>query len=305
MKSARQVAARLVSTFAGRLYRRKQVSRKPIRYDISWNLALLLYPDGQIAELLYNSLYFYPIGKIAGLLGIGGFERSELGLTIAQLRQGMHVVDIGANVGLYSIIADKIVGPAGKVWAFEPSTQTYGSLIRNLRLNGCVSVTPAKVALGEKSGCSMILKRDAGQQDGERYLLPESDDAFSSPDAACGSGDSELVPVSTLDDYFVTQGMPRLDFLKMDVEGGEFAIFKGARRVLMANPEITLMFECTPQGCDRYGHAQADVFAFLQDLGFGMSCWNAKRRVWESGQESLALAGNIWACRSRHLLPSL
>lgn len=305
MKSARKVVGKLVSTYTTWLYRWRQRTGKPIRYSLSRNATFYLYPVGHIAELLFTSLYFYPMGQIADFLGTRGFEHTELSLTIALLRKGMHVVDIGANIGLYSIVADKIVGSTGKVWAFEPSLQTYGNFVKNLSLNECVSVTPVQVALSHQVGGSSTLRRDPGFRDGDCYLLPQESNTSSSPTAKHDFGDSESVLVTTLDNYFEAHGMPRVDFLKMDVEGGELAVFKGATKMLTMSSDIVLLFECTPPFCERYGHRPEDVFELLHELGFGLYCWKSESREWETSTESLVGAGNIWACRDVNRLPSL
>src|SRR5207302_520280 len=96
-------------------------------------------------------------GQIPELLVTSDFERRELDLVKSYLRPEMNVIDIGANVGLYSIAAALKVGPAGKVFAFEPSSESVGRLRRNLELNGITTVQLATVALSDKSQSVAVL----------------------------------------------------------------------------------------------------------------------------------------------------
>jgi FkbM family methyltransferase len=272
-------------------YLQKAKEGNPIDYKLSNDVVISLYPEGQIAELLYTRQ----------------FERTEIALFIAYLKPGMNVVDIGANIGLYSIVADKIIGPTGRVWAFEPSSETHKRLLTNLSLNKTSSVEPTKIALSDVVDGVLEFRRDPGYRDGDRYLatrIEENPRVAVKPDDA---GDMEMVKVTTLD-YYMYAGKsesPRVDFMKMDIEGGEYSVFRGARKILTDNSDIMLLFECTPPGCKVYGHKQEDVFQFLRELGFGIYCWDSKRRLWRSGTENLVTAGNIWACRDMEQLPKL
>lgn len=291
LRRLKRVPFTVYSSFRRWNYLRRQKAGRLVQHRLPGKAVINLYPEGQIAELLYTVR----------------FERAELALVSACLKQSMKVVDIGANIGLYSIVADKAVKPKGRVWAFEPSSETYSRLIRNLSLNDATSVIPVRLALADKHGGSLTLKRDPGFRDGDRYLVAER--AARSPDSGWPEdyGDSEQVQVTTLDHYLYTlvDAPHRIDFLKMDIEGGEFSVFRGATQVLTSNPKILLMFECTPQGCQRAGHKQEDVFRFLKDLGFDLYSWQRSIRDWETSGELLLAAGNVWACRGKELLPRL
>jgi FkbM family methyltransferase len=260
----------------------------PVRVSLGDGGTLKLYPAGQIPELLVTA----------------DFEDRELNLVTSYLRPGMNVIDIGANVGLYSIAAALTVGRTGKVFAFEPSSETVARLRRNLELNGITTVQLATVALSDKSQSVAVLKRDAHHRDGDRYLQTQTDAADVTAQAG-DPGDAERVGVTALDEWMQTNGIGdlKIDFLKMDIEGGELAVFKGARETLRRNPDIVLMFECTKARCARYGHTQQDVFNFLQGLGFHIFAWDEKHSAW-SGDEALLLAvGNVWAIRDASRLP--
>jgi len=252
------------------------------------------------------TIRLYPWGQIAESISIYGFERTELALTASLLKEGMNVIDIGANIGLYSLLASQLVGSSGHIWSFEPSSQTYAHLLMNLSLNSCDSVTAIQSALCDRSDGKILLKRSSGCSDAERYvdLYPNHPSGGHEPMA--DPGDDELVDVTSLDSYARRHlGGKRIDFVKIDVEGCEYAVLQGAVATLEANPGVVILFECSWQGCQWAGRKTDDVFALLESHGFSLFCWSRRMHGWESSRESLRTAGNIWACRYRSLLPSL
>jgi hypothetical protein len=95
----------------------------------------------------------------------------------------------------------------------------------------------------------------------------------------------------------------RIDFIKADVEGAEYGVFRGAEKLLRSNPEILLLFECSAELCLRAGNKIDDVFNFLRSLDFKLFGWDKKHHKWQSNEEFLLAAGNIWACRDKKQLP--
>ena len=100
------------------------------------------------------------------------FERTELALVSANLKPGMSVIDVGANIGLYSILSEKRMVGAGTIWAFEASLESTGWRT-TFRSNACGRVGPFRVALAAHASTSVKLKSDAGFGDAYRYLSPE------------------------------------------------------------------------------------------------------------------------------------
>lgn len=280
----------ILNGFRQRSYSKKKRVGDPIKFCMQRDTSIKLYPQGQVVELLYTS----------------DFERNEIRLAMDYLKPGMRVVDVGANIGLYSILAGLAVGSSGKVFAFEPSTESHKLLLANLALNHITSVDAIKIALADIQNDSLFLKRDAGYRDGDRYLELRKKENTRVLTSFGDVGDSETVGVTTLDYYFYIEKKEdaRVDFLKIDVEGGELAVLRGARHLLTDNNEIILMLECTAQGCLCAGHSQDDVFRFLEELNFNLYAWNSKRKTWDTDHKYLKSIRNIWACRDEKLLPS-
>ena len=139
------------------LYHARYRGHEPVSYHLAEGCALSLYPEGEIAEFLAFPWLF---------------EKAELELVMAFLKPGMRVIDVGANIGLYSILARKRVGDSGMVWAFDPSAETVGRLRRNLALNECHDVSVFPIGLGAETDATMCLGSDSGYGDAYRYLRP-------------------------------------------------------------------------------------------------------------------------------------
>lgn len=120
-------------------------------------------------------------------------------------RGGELVLDIGANIGYYTLLMSKMVGESGKVYAFEPEPKNFEILQKNIKLNNANNVVIEKLALSDKVGRSFIaLSEDSGQH---------------------RISDSGLeIQTTTIDEYF---GNKKIDFIKMDAEGSEGKILRG------------------------------------------------------------------------------
>lgn len=282
-------ASRIRHSFIGRsvrkvihtVYHQRNPAGKPVNYRLPGGVDIQLFPEGEVAEFLSVQRFF---------------ERTELALVSAYFKPGMTVIDVGANIGLYSILAEKRMEGTGTVWAFEPSLESFHRLEKNLRLNACQRVRPFRVALGAYPSTSMKLKSDAGFGDAYRYL---------SPNGSVGkeSGDQEWVPVTTLDLLCRDREIGGAAFIKIDVEGGEYLALQGAQEFLRANPEVCIMFESDPEWCRRAGCRQTDAFETLRQLGFGLYAWQNRTRKWLAGEDALLKAGMVWASRDADRLP--
>jgi FkbM family methyltransferase len=261
-------------------FRLRHPQGKPVRYKLARSIDISLYPDGEIAEFLsFPAL----------------FERAEIDLVAAFLKPGMNVIDVGANIGIYSILGSAIVGDTGHVWAFEPSQESYGRLLRNLQLNGCKQVDPIQAALSSEPDKQMRLTSDAGYGDAYRYLAPASE----------GTSDArgEVVPVTTLDRCARERGIGDVNLIKIDVEGGEYRVLLGAKEVLASNREVAIIFESEADWCGRAGCKQSDSFSLLRNHGFHLYSWNKATCGWEDDEEKLLSSGMVWATRNPGQLP--
>jgi FkbM family methyltransferase len=219
-----------------------------------------------------------------------------MALTAAYLRPGMMVIDVGANIGVYSILAQHRVGDTGCVWAFEPSSESYRRLLKNISLNNCNRVQPVQMALSDRSDTSFVLQSDPGFGDAYRYLVPSK---------SVSNAAGEIVPVTTLDLYASRNGIASADFIKVDVEGCEYMVFAGSRQLLASSPKVVVMFESEPEWCVRAGCRQQDSFDLLRSLDFQLYAWDSRNRKWTADESSLFSASTVWASRDLQALPVL
>lgn len=168
------------------------------------------------------------------------------------LRPGDAVVDVGANIGLATLTAAKVVGAAGRVVAVEPHPRTFEYLRDNVRLNGLTDVVRLHcVALGEREGRRRIVEFPG--DDSQNRL---------------GAGDQGEVPVTVVTlDGLLTFDRPTA-LLKLDVEGYEKFVLDGAGRTLTATGCV--YFESWERHFARYGYTGRDLLDGLRARGFGL-----------------------------------
>lgn len=192
------------------------------------------------------------------LLGEEIWEPSETAAFLAHVREGMCVLDVGANIGYYTLLAARAVGPSGRVYAFEPEPRNFALLLKNVAENGFGNVRPLRAAVSDAPGRVRLHLDDAN-------FGAHSFDAAS---VRTSSGRSVEVDAVTLDSFADDAAAFEAGVLvKVDVQGAEARVVAGARR-LLALPRVTVLLELWPEALER---AQADpksLLAELEGLGF-------------------------------------
>lgn len=184
-------------------------------------------------------------------------DYTRFGQTIAP---GATVIDIGANVGCFSILAAKLAGPQGRVIAVEPDPSNYAQLTRNIALNGATNVTPYRVAVGGTDGTTLLFSSDASS-------------LFSSTAAgpAGGAGRTSEVEMMTLGSLMDRASVARCDYLKVDCEGAEYAMLDAltpdaARRIMQISIEIHVIPGRRPDEIHERLHALGFVLRTKQHV---------------------------------------
>lgn len=189
-------------------------------------------------------LHFYPTNVSANLWINPSSRFHGLSLFRDYCRPGDSVVDVGANIGEVAIVFSQRVA-AGRVLAFEPHPRVFQYLLGNLALNQCGNVTARNLALGAAAG-----------------VVRMSDDKRDDMNRITQSGAIEI-PCSTLDAELPAEPVA---FLKIDVEGSELAVLRGATGTLARTACVNC--ELIEEHCRRYGHGMGDVIGLLQKAGF-------------------------------------
>jgi FkbM family methyltransferase len=197
------------------------------------------------------------MGVVPELLRDGIFERCETDLIRSLLKPGQVVVDVGGNIGYYSLIASDIVGSAGKVYTFEPEPSNFAFLERNVQINGFHNIALEKYALSNTRESKRLFLSSTNS--GGHHLY----------DAGQGE-ESVTVETITLDEYLAGKERP-VHLVKMDIEGFEPFAFQGMRKVLAANPGVRLLTEFFPNMITTAGASPREYLIGLKELGFSLA----------------------------------
>jgi FkbM family methyltransferase len=166
----------------------------------------------------------------------------------------MMVLDIGAHIGYYTLLAASLVGSNGTVWAFEPEPRNFANLGENVKLNGYDNVFLVNKAVSKDSGMANLYI--SHMESGEHSLIPCRDNF----------GDTVTVPTVRLDDMFTTD--TRVDVIKTDTEGNDIRVIDGARELINANSNIKIFTEFWPEGINAAGYSAQIYWDLLQFQGF-------------------------------------
>ena len=190
-------------------------------------------------------------------------ERAERIFYLEYLREGMTVFDAGANVGELTLLFSRFAGASGVVHAFEPCVQAFGRLeavcraasLRNVRLN--------RLALAEdEAPVSLHVYDEEHMSWNTRAARPLGDYGIDVEPPAV-----EEVPATTLDLYCERGGVAEIDLLKIDVEGAEFQVMLGARRMLREHRVRCVTFEFGQTTFDM-GNSPERIESYLRDAGY-------------------------------------
>ena len=172
-------------------------------------------------------------GVSRALALFGSREELETEVVRREIRPGMVVLDLGANIGYYTLLAASLVGPSGKVYAIEPFPDNLSLLRRNIALNGLSDrVETFSLAVADRSGRAAL---HLGAANNLHTLV--------GADAERGTIE---VPTTTLSDFLADK--PPVDFIRMDIEGGECQVFDGMDDVLRQSSRPAIFFEVHPRG---------------------------------------------------------
>jgi FkbM family methyltransferase len=191
------------------------------------------------------------------------YEIGERRFLCRYLRPGMTVLDIGAHVGLYTLLAARKVTPNGCVIAFEPSPRERRFLHLHLRLNRCHHVKVEPFALADQEGeMTLFVYRGAFSNCGNTMLNSLRQQSWALPCEAIS------VPVTTLDAYLTRHGIRKVDFVKMDTEGAELSILAGAKRLLTTPPRPLFMVELNDSVTQPWGYPSSAILDTLLAMDF-------------------------------------
>lgn len=192
---------------------------------------------------------------ITPLIQEHGFWEPDVGAYFEEcLGFGMRFVDVGANIGYFSVLASGLVGPSGHVYAVEPGARQSAILRANLWRHGCWNASVLAVAGYTQTG----------------HVTFETN-----PDGASGDwvnpgtprGPVTLVPAAALDDLLAPGPVHGI---KIDAQGADHLVLRGMAETLAASPDVRIVVEFLPLLPDLYGDSQPEVLALYAEMGFDL-----------------------------------
>ncbi len=186
------------------------------------------------------------------------YEASETAFFVRFARPGLRVLDVGANIGYFSVLLGRAVGSTGKVLSLEPAPKTAAICRKNLEINGLLStVQLLEVAAGpEPSTATLYVDRDH----------PSNNALYDHRLGGSTLREARQVDVVRLDD--VAAEMGPIDLIKIDVEGAELSALKGARETMRGSPTLVICCEVAPRWLRAAGHRPEDLLDEITSHGF-------------------------------------
>lgn len=226
------------------------------------------FTDSEVEPGVRLRLYFD--SAIAKDIYCHDHEVDERAFVRLFLRPGEVYADIGANLGLYSVIASQTVGANGAVFSFEPDPKTHERLLFNLKANDCKNVQPFQLALSNVDESRVMQISTAGFDAYNSFGTPvRGESTFKPVDVACVSFDS-----------FAEQNplLRNVAMMKVDVEGWESMVLRGAEKQLSGASAPVLQIEFNDQAAKALGQPCSELYRWLQKLGYSIHTFDAKNR---------------------------
>lgn len=183
-----------------------------------------------------------------------------------RLRQGYIVLDVGAHTGEYTLVAARLVGAEGKVYAIEPQPRAADAITLNARLNGLETIRIRELAFTDSAG-TMPFSRD--EQSWGGFLTQDS------------THTSFQVRCMTLDRFVKEEGIPHVHFMKLDAAGNEKAVLLGGCNLLnsSAAPVLVVKFYHPKVVRERFGYEARETVKLLQSWGYRMNVLTEKGKL--------------------------
>lgn len=201
--------------------------------------------DLDLADLIQRSVY------------LGAYEQPQTTRILSYLRPGMTFVDVGANIGYYTAMAASIVGK-GRVISYEPNPYAFERLSRWVQLNQAKNITPVCAALGAQEGS--LTTHFAEGDNHTASLVPDL--------AASETRAKTVVTVRTLDAEAERLGIQHIDVMKIDVDGYESDVFRGAAGLLERGKIGAILCEFSEHWLGQVGSSSQQLEQFISSRGF-------------------------------------
>ena len=198
-------------------------------------------------------------GIVFGIWKNGEYEKENLKFLLSQMKPRTVFFDIGANIGIFSILAG-LKEKNAQIYAFEPASETFEILNENIKLNSLKNVKTLRLAIGSRVG-ETTLKINKKWRDGLNTMGDPSH-------PGCQVVGEEKVSVTTLDNFLETNNISRVDIMKVDVEGAELLVFRGGKELLQKDsPLIIYESSFNTKG---FNYHPVEMIWFLRKISYSL-----------------------------------
>ncbi|MBC8251296.1 MAG: FkbM family methyltransferase [Candidatus Nitrosopelagicus sp.] len=183
----------------------------------------------------------------------------EMKIIKENVTSGDNVIDVGANIGIFTLSFSKSVSTYGKVFSFEPEPKNFEVLKKNISINNIENVILENLAVSNQKGVTKL-------------FISENHGAHSIFNQTTHKTTGKTIDIKTirLDDYFEKKSIGKISFVKIDVEGVEYEVLKGMNDILEKNESIKLLIEFIPEQLLDFGTEPRRLLEFLKEKKFSI-----------------------------------
>ena len=227
----------------------------------------------------------------------GTYEREYMEMFCKSILEGNVVIDVGAYIGIFSLLASERVGDTGCVHSFEPVPRNHERLLRNIKINQAKNIRVYKKGLFDEKEILPI-------------SIPENNPAESTLYEYCMSEVSSLskinkevieVELVPFDELAGAEGIQKVDIIKIDVEGAEYRVIRGMERTLKSNNPVLFM-EYNPTLIEQVGEHCVEMIPLLINCGFKTIYSIKCRKIFDLDQDITTVIEYITECKPRFIL---
>jgi len=215
--------------------------RTVIKYDLGQRIYLHL-DDWIPIQLFWMGVYFV--------------ERKQTEHFKKLIKPGDIVIDVGAHIGYYTLIAAARVGKSGHVYAFEPTSNTFKILQKNIQMNNFTNVSLYNLAISDKEGYVELYLSDTINTGATSITVSEF-----------FSGKIEKAKCITIDSFLKKENIKKVDLIKIDVEGAEPKVLRGMKE-LLSKQSPKILIEINEERLKSFGYSKDYIYKFLLNKGY-------------------------------------
>jgi len=191
---------------------------------------------------------------VSGALTFGIYEKSEIAFMRRVCKPGQVMIDVGANIGLYTAIAGLALGSAGRVIALEPDPESFHFLEKTVHANRLTNARLVQAAASDRTGMARLFLSSENRGDNRLYENNLADDSIE-------------IKTLRLDDYLEAEGVTTVDIIKIDVQGFEGHVIAGLEKTILRSPRLVMLMEFWPFGLMQAGTPAPGLLQRLANLG--------------------------------------